>query len=174
MTSGKESPPAMTVDLRSVVVRVLDLQGVTAGTGFLVDDEGLLVTCAHVVDLAGSGPGGTVAVAFLGDEPRPASVEAEYWRPPEAEDVAFLRLDGPPPEGARSLPLGSATGARGEAFRAYGFPKGKPTQGLSGYGEIGDPLRVRDDNRFQRRAGRRRHRRAGADRRDGHLDHAAR
>lgn len=45
----------MNVDLKAGIVRVIRPDGETAGTGFVVTDEGLIATCAHVV--AGSSSG---------------------------------------------------------------------------------------------------------------------
>ena len=53
------------------VAQVLDSDGHVAGAGFLVDHD-LLVTCAHVVEAAGSGRGGGVTLVFprLSGQPR--------------------------------------------------------------------------------------------------------
>jgi len=39
----------MSVDLKASIVRITRPGGGTAGTGFVVTDEGLIATCAHVV-----------------------------------------------------------------------------------------------------------------------------
>jgi len=57
----------MNVDLTAGIVRVLAPAGATAGTGFVVTDDGLIATCAHVVQ--GTGPGDTVRAAVK-DGPR--------------------------------------------------------------------------------------------------------
>jgi S1-C subfamily serine protease len=103
----------MTADLTAGIVRVLARDGTTSGTGFIITDDGLIATCAHVVQGAGAGPGHTVRVAFhaTGEE-REAQVEPAWWRGPEAEDVAVLRLDGPLPEGV-VLHLHGLAGAKG-------------------------------------------------------------
>jgi WD40 repeat protein len=131
----------MNVDLKAGIVRVIGPDGETVGTGFVVTDEGLIATCAHVVEAAGAGPGDTVRVAFhaTGEE-REAQVEPDWWRGPDAEDVAILRLDGPLPEGVTSLPLGSSNGTSGHPFRTFGFPAARPEKGMWGYGTIGDPV----------------------------------
>ena len=54
----------MSFDLTKGIVRIVKPDGSTAGTGFVVSDEGLIATCAHVVQLAGAGPGDTVQVSF--------------------------------------------------------------------------------------------------------------
>jgi len=40
------------VDLKAGIVRILDQNSTTVGTGFLVTDDGLVATCAHVVEAA--------------------------------------------------------------------------------------------------------------------------
>ena len=75
----------MNADLQAGIVRVIGPDGETAGTGFVVTDEGLIATCAHVAENAGAGPGDTVRVAFhaTGEE-REAQVEPDWWRGPDA------------------------------------------------------------------------------------------
>jgi len=127
----------MDVDLTAGIVRILKPDGTTAGTGFVVSDEGLIATCAHVVQYAGAGPGDTVRVTFHAvDEEREAIVEPEWWRAPDVEDVAILHLDGPLPEGVVSLPLGSSAGAEGHTLSTFGFPDAKPVEGMAGKCEV--------------------------------------
>ncbi|MFB7510739.1 nSTAND1 domain-containing NTPase, partial [Streptomyces broussonetiae] len=112
-----------------------------AGAGFLVADA-VVVTCAHVVAAAGSGPGGTVHVAFpqAPDVPRAhGQVLAEPWRAPAAEDVAVIRL-AQEPAGVAPLPLGSAEGCGGHRVRSFGFPSQAPPGGHHGYGTAGHLL----------------------------------
>ena len=127
----------MTTDLTASIVRVLDSDGGTAGTGFVATDDGLIATCAHVVRDAGAGPGDTVRVAFhaTGKE-RKARVERDWWRDPDAEDVAILRLEGGLPEGVTPLLLGSSADAVGRTFRTFGFPADKPIAGMAGKCEV--------------------------------------
>jgi len=72
----------MSNDLSTGIVRILDSTGVTAGTGFVVTEDGLIATCAHVVRGAGVGPGNTVRVAFhLSGEEREAYIEPAWPAP---------------------------------------------------------------------------------------------
>ncbi|MGW7719257.1 nSTAND1 domain-containing NTPase [Streptomyces chartreusis] len=124
------------------VARVETQDGRTAGTGFIVA-PGTLLTCAHVVALAGGGPGGRVHVVFphLPGAPRTtAQVLPEGWRSPEAEDIAVLRLDKDAPADGRPVRLGSASESCGHRVRSFGFPAQAPRGGHFGYGRAGDLL----------------------------------
>ncbi|MFE6187678.1 trypsin-like peptidase domain-containing protein [Streptomyces sp. NPDC056465] len=125
----------------SAVVQVLAGTGDVAGAGFLAD-EGVVVTCAHVVRAAGYDPGDEVEVRFphLPSAPVVAGVVlAEAWRAPEAEDVAAVRLANVPVS-ARPLALGSATGSKGHPVSSFGFPTQAPEFGHFGHGTAGGTL----------------------------------
>jgi hypothetical protein len=92
----------MTIDLKAGIVRVLEPNGETSGTGFVVTDDGLIF---HATT-----------------EEREARVEPEWWRDPDVEDVAILRLEGPLPEGVTPLLLGSSGGTSGHPFKTFDFP----------------------------------------------------
>ncbi len=110
------------LDLSQSIVRILSPGGATVGTGFIVYRDGLIATCAHVVQACGAGPGDTVRLAFhaTGEE-RGATVERDWWRDPGAEDVAILRLQGPLPDGVEPLPPGSSSHSRGHDFFSWGY-----------------------------------------------------
>ncbi|MBT2418174.1 trypsin-like peptidase domain-containing protein [Streptomyces sp. ISL-22] len=136
---------AVPSDLPTAVAQILAPDGRVAGTGFLVAED-MVVTCAHVVEAAGGGPGGPVRLAFphvLGAEPLEGTVAAELWRATGHEDVAFIRL-GNTPTGALTLPLGSSEGCRGHTVRSFGFPAQAPPNGHLGFGEVGDLLPAAD------------------------------
>ncbi len=119
------------------IIRILDSNSTTTGTGFVVTDDGLIATCAHVVANAGAEPGDTVRLVFqLNGEERQARVESEWWRGPDAEDVATLRLEGPMPEGVAAVVLGEAEGCDGHRFRTFGYPAIGDVEGLWATGEI--------------------------------------
>ncbi|PKT73254.1 hypothetical protein CW362_09625 [Streptomyces populi] len=127
--------------LPAAVAQILGPDGVVAGAGFLVA-ESVVVTCAHVVEAAGAGPGETLLLAFphaKGEGQVHGHVVSELWRAAQNEDVAFLRLTSVP-SGAWPLPLGSAKNCRGHAVRSWGFPTQAPREGHHGYGEAGDLL----------------------------------
>ncbi|KOU65110.1 WD40 repeat protein [Streptomyces sp. IGB124] len=140
-SAGRGAAGGMPSDLPLAVAQILGPDGSVAGAGFLVAED-VLITCAHVVRAAGSGPGEGVLLAFphvAGADHLEGQVLPGPWRAPEDEDVAFVRLRGTP-SGARVLPLGSAEGCRGHRVRSFGFPAQAPRSGHSGYGEAGDLL----------------------------------
>ena len=126
-------------DLRSSVVRVVDLAGRNCGTGFLLSHDGLIATCAHVVAEAGAGAGDVVGVVFqVAGERRDCVVVPEFWREPDREDVGLLQVSGGVPDGAVSLALRAAANSTGNRFSAYGFPRSFADQGGWGYGMVGN------------------------------------
>jgi hypothetical protein len=132
------------VGLDTAVAQVLSVDGGVAGTGFFAG-EGVLVTCAHVVTAAGSGPGGRIRLAFPHAPGAPqvdGEVLAGSWRAVEDQDVAVVRVDQVP-DGVPLLPLlplGSAAGCRGHRVRWFGFPRQAPPGGHFGWGVAGDLL----------------------------------
>ncbi|MET9881404.1 trypsin-like peptidase domain-containing protein [Actinacidiphila glaucinigra] len=128
-------------DLPAAVAKIFGSDGKVAGAGFLVA-EGLLVTCAHVIQAAGGGPGARVRLAFphVGDARHAEGHVLEaMWRAPEDEDVAVVRLSSTP-AGARTVPLGSAAGCRSHQMASFGFPAQAPPNGHFGFGVAGDLL----------------------------------
>lgn len=118
----------------TAIVRVMDADGATAGTGFLALQDGTIATCAHVVDAAADASG-LVRVVFAGRDdrsPRIARVDQNARRPAAAEDVAFLALDGALPDDARPISLSSSIEATGRTFHTFGFPTAKSVEGLVG------------------------------------------
>ncbi|MGW5861664.1 nSTAND1 domain-containing NTPase [Streptomyces sp. NPDC055239] len=127
--------------LPSTVVQVLSSQGGVAGAGFLASQD-VVITCAHVVALAGHGPEAVVSLRFSSAPGTPEIrgwIDPNAWRSSEAEDVAVIRLDATP-AGAEPLPLGSAVGCRGHGVRSFGFPQQARFGGHFGYGVVGGLL----------------------------------
>src|SRR2546426_742669 len=121
-------------DITAGVVCILDAYGRPAGTGFVVSDNGLIVTCAHVLGI--SRPETVTLVFRATRERREARVIAEWWRSQDAEDVAVLQVDGNLPEAVRSLPLGSSGGTSGHKVSTFGFPEAGEVEGVHGVGEV--------------------------------------
>jgi len=142
----------LTLDLQSSIVKVLHSDGKTiAGTGFLIHNQGFIVTCSHVIQPKVSQTRGDprpkkVTVIFLATgEQREASVESDWWRGVDKEDIAILRIEGRLPNGVQQLPLGLSDGISGHSVKTYGFPNIRP-EGMWGYGTIGDM--VPEDDHF--------------------------
>src|SRR5689334_9647173 len=104
--------------LESSVVAILDAQHNVKGTGF-VAGERLILTCAHVVGLAGSGLNGSVFIRFHHNrEQRTAMVS--HWD--ANNDLAVLRLTEDLPLGVTRLRLGDAIETTGQSFHTFGYP----------------------------------------------------
>lgn len=146
----------MPLDFTTGIVRILlgPHKG-TTGTGFVLNKEGLVVTCAHVVEDAHAGPGDTVSLIFYAAKDKgeqEATVLPEYWRASNAEDVAFLRLKEKIPEGVEPLPLvGRYLGKHN--FSTFGFPEEAPRDGRRGAGLVlGSPYEMWGFARLQLRS----------------------
>ncbi|MGW1171581.1 nSTAND1 domain-containing NTPase [Streptomyces sp. NPDC002550] len=127
--------------LPSAVAQVVGPDDQVVGAGFLVADD-ILVTCAHVIQAAGSGPGATARMVFphAGGAPEVEGlVLEEAWRASEDDDVAVVRLTSAP-AGMSAVRLGSAEGCRGHQVRSFGFPAQAPPGGQFGFGVTGDLL----------------------------------
>ncbi|MET7295608.1 trypsin-like peptidase domain-containing protein [Streptomyces griseoloalbus] len=146
MTSADSTPGSgMASDMPTAVAQILGPDGRVAGTSFVVAG-GVLVTCAHVVEAAGGGPGRRVRLSFphvVGADRMEGTVPTELWRSADDEDVACIRLSDLP-AGVRILPLGSAEGCRGHGVRSFGFPAQAPPEGHFGFGVTGDLLPAAD------------------------------
>lgn len=107
-------------DLERSVIRILNAQHKTVGTGFLVADR-LAVTCAHVIQAAGSASDQPIRIQFYTIENiQTAQVLTAGWSLPNADDVAFVQLDHSP-EGVVPVVLGSAKQYKGHPYHTFGF-----------------------------------------------------
>ncbi|MFF9178755.1 PQQ-binding-like beta-propeller repeat protein [Streptomyces sp. NPDC014793] len=138
MTDEVRPPGGPAHGFHHAVAEVRSASGAVAGAGFLIGPQ-LLATCAHVVEKAGFGPGQRVPLAFPA---RPelghvqGAVETSTWRNPDAEDVAFLRLEGTPPDVA-ALALGVAEDCADHRGSTYGFPQQARRGGHFGTFKVG-------------------------------------
>lgn len=106
--------------LEQSVIRILNIQDKTVGTGFVVADH-LAVTCAHVVQAAGSTYDQPIRIRFYnGEIVQVAQVLRTGWSSASSDDVALLQLDHLP-DGIVPVVLGSASQSEGHPYCAFGF-----------------------------------------------------
>ena len=126
----------MQQSLSRSILCIFKPDGRIVGTGFLAA-ENLVVTCAHVVREAGGGPGERVQLAFqTGGEHIQATVRADTWSTPEAQDIAILTLESQLPKGVAPLHLGASGSTAGHPFTTCGYPGTTGSDSLLGGGEI--------------------------------------
>lgn len=110
--------------LTRATLRILNTHGITVGAGFVLENH-LAVTCAHVIEDAGSGPGQPVQVEFYGKTiQQTATVYKLGWADTDADDLAFLKLESIPP-GIEPLQLSTSKTCGGHDFLTLGFPDWK-------------------------------------------------
>jgi WD40 repeat protein len=122
------------------IVRILKADGATAGTGFFAGNSPNIVTCAHVIRYADAEPEGTVRFVLHSDPEKhiyTARVLTEGWRPPEAEDIAFLLLEnnGQGPDlfkWSTPVSLGTSSYTQGRTLSTFGYPSTTPLEGQNG------------------------------------------
>lgn len=125
----------MNFDLTQSIVRILQPDRTTAGTGFFVAKNGLIATCAHVI--ASYEPGEEVSVVlFSSNEKHQAIIEKKWWRKPSDEDVAILRLLNTPSHDISIIPLNYPWHIENISLITFGFPASKPLEGLNGKCEV--------------------------------------
>jgi hypothetical protein len=125
------------VDAKAAVAQIVATDGSVLGSGFLAG-HGLVVTCAHVLENAGYGPGDEVRTRFPQAEGSPRAVGtvlAEAWRDSRGDDIAVIRLREAP-EGVPVLSVGSADGFKGERVWSFGFPRHAHVNGRYGDGTV--------------------------------------
>jgi len=117
------------------VVCVCDEAGDAYGTGFVVA-EGIVATCAHVVEKAhGGGADGRVLIRFVSSgETRRAWVRDDCWQP--VDDVAMLAFEGALPTGVQPARLCVSLGGQGREFRSFGYPRVGDVEGVWARGTV--------------------------------------
>ncbi|MGO9571987.1 MAG: trypsin-like peptidase domain-containing protein [Desulfomonilaceae bacterium] len=119
----------MNLDFRTGILKVIQSgtilvrapNGGALGTGFLVKESGLIVTCAHVVRSGQDAYFDEVDVEFTAGNRRVKAQVLTDFIDAEA-DVAFLEVGDDIPEECNSLPLGTSEGRTEHEYQSYGFP----------------------------------------------------
>lgn len=123
----------MSLLFKNSVVSILKDNGTKVGTGFFVSDN-LIVTCAHVVALAGEIP----QIQIGGSNTKLTStLIPEYYRESNNGDIAFLHVENVP-DVVQPLKLGKAEHSlSGNSFQTFGYPYvGDGFDGINARGEI--------------------------------------
>ncbi len=124
------------MDITNGIVRILDENNQTIGTGFLIDKEGHIVTCSHVIIPRESQKENTILPAqisfqFLIEEERNLTEDSaprkaiilQKWLPFEEGDVVVLKFNGQLPKNVTPIPLGSSVNLENQTntFRTHGY-----------------------------------------------------
>ena len=139
----------MALDLKAGIVRILATDGTTtSGTGFILSEKGIIATCSHVIQpeklqVRGYPRPEKLEVIFRANGQKAvARLLPQAWRAAEAEDVAFLQLEGSLPLGVEALSVGTSEGSAGHAFQTFGFPDQSPEEGIYGEGRLLDQTTI--------------------------------
>ena len=131
------------MDWTNAIARILKSNHQSAGTGFVVSSDGLIVTCAHVVNIAigrsetkddrKPEPASVISLTFKADTQGTQYIaRIEAWSPPSAYDIAILRLQSPLPQNVNTVRLGCSQRLQQHApLLTFGYPDGYG-QGLAG------------------------------------------
>lgn len=124
----------MSIPLEASLARIITPHGTVVGAGFLIE-EATVITCAHVVTAAlgiadatpTQPPEALVSLDFpLVVSDRTLTAHIISWQAVQANgggDIAVLRLEDSPPEGAITARLVIADDLWDHSFRAFGFPR---------------------------------------------------
>jgi hypothetical protein len=129
----------MEQELKHSVIRILDNSLNPIGTGFVVNDNGLVVTCAHVVSMAKSAPGCPINIQYKDDKEIMNMVATVFpepnWSSIEEDDVAYLQIDQLPST-LFPVMLGSSDKSEDNQFKTFGFPSSGISFGSYADGKI--------------------------------------
>lgn len=131
-------------NLRNFTVQIRDINDQTVGTGFVVSDDGKIVTCVHVVkDASQTGDvkeGITIKIYFpqaINSENKAHQAFVVGYFTNFEDDVVVLQLDQSfIPNGVEIAILGKAEDSDGNDFRSFGYRRLANYQGLPASGTI--------------------------------------
>jgi len=107
------------------------------GTGFILNQSGLVSTCAHVVDAISPDADGWYVIGFVAEKiityGRAKKLESNTIS--RSYDVAYLQIEVLP-QSAKILPLGTARNSAGKNFLSRGFPNSGPVNALFADGKV--------------------------------------
>lgn len=129
-------PPSMTAsvaELAESTVQILVLNGgvpVCSGSGTIIDDQGTILTNAHVIEPGGPCSYDSIGIAITTDAGRPPELLylADVYAYDPVVDLAVVRistdLDGAPAPGPfKSVPVGDSDAVEiGDQLRILGYP----------------------------------------------------
>src|SRR5215213_813276 len=119
-----------------------DKDSSTLGTGFVVTDDGIIVTCRHVVAGSQGKLMNSVKVRFHSDSKTDVNEftvspvrEVQGFKDDPSIDISFLRLDRLPEKGVTPVKLDDKVVSLNH-FASFGYKKAEEFSGLSAKGEI--------------------------------------
>lgn len=135
----------MNTDLKLSIARINSAS--SRGTGFLVSNQGLILTCTHVIEnwediqVKLMDQKGTFTLAY--------TAQKIQYLDFDKGDITLLQMNEPPPAHIQPVPLLSAQTSKNHFFETFGFPDMAATHGISIQGVIIDPNN-RDPNGIPR------------------------
>ncbi len=110
--------------VESIVVRICDQDDNTVGAGFVVGDR-LILTCSHILQDSGLGPGDWVKVVFhTTPDCALARVLPDAWYSPTVVDLALLQISNNLPPDIEVANLGLPDDNEKQTFSTLGYPRG--------------------------------------------------
>jgi hypothetical protein len=117
----------------SGIACICSKSGAALGTGFLIDRDDLIITCAHVIQNQDD----EILVLFWGDQVAiPAIVDKKNFGFLRDKDIAVIRLLGNPPNYAKRLSFGLYDDNEEKDLFTVGFPFSDNSQGMFAKCEI--------------------------------------